>query len=289
MKSVLAAALVSSAVAVQLMAAPPLVSYKHDQGTGLARARCTKNAPVLGGGAFVETSAATPFRPVSLRQTYPISDLTGVLAFGSTAIGWQAASSDFNDIVASFSICAEKTLAKAVSVQYVSAQSVGVARAFCPTGSKVIGGGGFVETPPALPFQEEKLRQSYPISDATGVLAFGTTAIGWQTASSNFSDTVVAFAVCATPTLGSTLSVQYISSQGTGLARAFCTASTVVTGGGGFVESFAPVFTPVSLRQTYPISDPTGVIAHGNSAIGWQTASSDFKDVVGSIAICASN
>lgn len=158
--------------------------------------------------------------------------MTGVLAFGSTAIGWQAASSDF---------------------------------------------------------QEEKLRQSHPISDATGVIALGTTGIGWQAASSDFNDTVVAFAVCATPTLGSTVSVQYVSAQDTGLARAFCPASAVVTGGGGFVENAAPAFSPVSLRQTYPISDATVVIAHAHSAIGWQTASSDFNEIVVSIAICASN
>ena len=74
---------------------------------------------------------------------------------------------------------------------------MGVARAFCPAGTTVLGGGGFVEqpTPPGI-FKEVKLRQTYPISDATGVLAFGTTAIGWQAASSNFEDTVSSFAIC---------------------------------------------------------------------------------------------
>jgi hypothetical protein len=246
--------------------------------------------PVIGGGAFVETPRSIRvFKEEKLRQTYPISDRTGVIAFGTTAIGWQAASSDFTDTVASFAICAGSDLASLVTVEYVSAQSVGVVRAFCPAGSLVLGGGGFVETPPPGEFKEEKLRQSAPISDATGVIAWGTTAIGWQAASSDFTDTVVAFAVCGTPTTGSSISVEYPSAQDTGVARAFCPAGTTLTGGGGFVETLPPApFKELSLRQTYPISDPTGVIAHGTSATGWQTASSDFNDTVVSIAICAS-
>jgi hypothetical protein len=285
-----AAFLFGFSITNQVQAAPPLASYKHNQDTGLARALCPKNAPVMGGGAFVETPSKMGFKEEKLRQTYPISDTTGVIAFGTTAIGWQGASSDFTDIVATFAICAEKSLTSAINVQYVSAQATGVVRAFCPAGTLVVGGGGFVEMPTPGEFKEEKLRQTYPISDATGVIAFGTTAVGWQAASSDFTDTVVAFAVCATPTLGSAVTVQYVSAEGTGVARGFCPASTTVTGGGGFVETPPPGgFKEEKLRQTYPISDATGVIAHGTNAIGWQTASSDFSDTVVSIAICTSN
>ena len=42
------------------------------------------------------------------------------------------------------------------------------------------------------------LRYSFPISDETGVFAFGTTAIGWQVAAEDFSD-VQAFVVCTGP------------------------------------------------------------------------------------------
>jgi hypothetical protein len=271
-------------------ASPPDVHYVHTQKTGVARAFCPGSAPVLGGGGFVETPSGGIFKEEKLRQTYPISDKTGVIAFANSAIGWQVASSDFTDDVGAFAICAGNPLSSVISVQYVSAQDTGVARAFCPTGTIVIGGGAFVETPPAGGFKEEKLRQTFPISDATGVIAFGTTAIGWQAASSDFSDTVVSFAVCATPTLGSTVSAQYISSQSTGLARAFCPAGITLTGGGGLVETPPPgAFQEEKLRQTYPISDPTGVIAHGSTAIGWQTASSNFQDTVVSFAICTSH
>jgi hypothetical protein len=66
-----------------------------------------------------------------------------------------------------------------------------VARAFCPPGTKVTGGGGFS-------LSGAGLQQSHPISDLTGVVAFGTTAIGWQIAASNFSD-VQAYVVCLGP------------------------------------------------------------------------------------------
>ena len=83
----------------------------------------------------------------------------------------------------------------ATNVQYISAQgSSGTAvRAFCPAGMKVTGGGGFVEG------GSDALRQSFPISDTSGTIAFGTTAVGWQVASSNFSGTIVAFVICASP------------------------------------------------------------------------------------------
>src|SRR5262245_10825462 len=66
-----------------------------------------------------------------------------------------------------------------------------VSRAFCPTGSKVVGGGGFS-------IEQKGLQQNLPISDETGVFAFGSTAIGWQVAASDFSQ-VQAFVVCAVP------------------------------------------------------------------------------------------
>jgi hypothetical protein len=66
-----------------------------------------------------------------------------------------------------------------------------VSRAFCPTGTKVAGGGG-------VSLNGAGLQQSYPISDATGVIAFGSVAIGWQIAASDFS-AVQAFVLCAEP------------------------------------------------------------------------------------------
>ena len=288
---VLSSILVLMCAAVSVQGAPPGAYYESDQGTGLARAYCSSRMTLLGGGAFVESPRRSGFKEEKLRQTYPISDNTGVIAFGSTAIGWQAASSDFTDIVASFAICAGGELASAVGVTYESSQGVGLARAYCPAGSLVLGGGGFVETPPEVPgFQEEKLRQSYPISDVTGVIAYDTNAIGWQAASSAFTDTVVAFAVCGTPAARGTVVAQYPSAQNTGVARAFCPAGTTLTGGGGFVETPPTIdlFQEEVLRQTYPISDATGVIAYGTSAIGWQTASSNFQDDVVSIAVCVS-
>ena len=287
---VFAPVLLCSVAVVPAQASPPDVHYKHTQKTGVARAFCPPGMPVIGGGGFVETPSGGAFKEEKLRQTYPISDKTGVIAFANTAIGWQVASSDFTDDVAAFAICAASPLSSLISVQYVSAQSTGVARAFCPIGTLVVGGGGFVESPPEGGFKEEKLRQTYPISDATGVIAYGTTAIGWQAASSDFSDTVVSFAVCATPTLGSMVSAQYISSQSTGVARAFCPAGITLTGGGAIVETpQGGGFKEEKLRQTYPISDASGVIAYGTTAIGWQAASSDFNDTVVSFAICTSH
>ena len=64
-----------------------------------------------------------------------------------------------------------------------------VARAFCAPGEKVTGGGG-------VSMSQAGLTQNHPISDATGLIAFGTTAIGWQVASQGFGP-VTAYVVCA--------------------------------------------------------------------------------------------
>ena len=64
-------------------------------------------------------------------------------------------------------------------------------RAFCAPGEKVTGGGGFTTQ------NGSGLIQNHPISDETGVIAWGTTAIGWQVAAENFDGPVVAFVVCA--------------------------------------------------------------------------------------------
>jgi hypothetical protein len=77
------------------------------------------------------------------------------------------------------------------SIQYITAgmfPGTSVSRAFCPAGTTVVGGGG-------ISVNGAGLQQSYPISDATGVIAFGSTAIGWQVAASDFSN-VQAFVVC---------------------------------------------------------------------------------------------
>jgi hypothetical protein len=281
--SVIAVAVLLSA-AMASDASAQEAHYMSRQQTGLARAFCPGSMPVLGGGGFVETHPPGAFQEKSLRQTHPISDRTGVIAFGSTAIGWQVASSDFSGRVAAFAACADRRLADAISVQYVSGQAIGVAMAFCPAGTKVIGGGGFVEALEGGGLTPVKLRKTHPISDETGVIAFESNAIGWQAASSDFTETVVAFAVCAAPTPGATLDVEYVSVEDTGVARAVCPVNTTVTGGGGFVETTP--FAPVALRQTYPISDEKGAIARGRNAIGWQAASSNFQDTVLSFAIC---
>ena len=44
-----------------------------------------------------------------------------------------------------------------------------------------------------------------------------------------------------------------------------------VAGGGGITSGFG-----LGLQQSFPISDATGQIAYGDTAIGWQAASDDF-------------
>ena len=64
-----------------------------------------------------------------------------------------------------------------------------MARALCPTGWRVAGGGGITSG------GGSGLQQSFPISDNTGVIAFGSTAIGWQAAADDWGF-VQAFVVC---------------------------------------------------------------------------------------------
>jgi hypothetical protein len=84
--------------------------------------------------------------------------------------------------------------AAALNVTYITAGMVtgtSVARAYCPKGGTVTGGGG-------ISLNGAGLSQSYPISDATGVIAWGSNAIGWQVAASDWSN-VQAFVVCVGP------------------------------------------------------------------------------------------
>jgi hypothetical protein len=81
----------------------------------------------------------------------------------------------------------------AINVQYVTGGMVpgtSVARAFCPRGYVVSGGGGI--TTSGMP---AALQQSFPISDTSGTSAWGSNAIGWQVAADDWSD-VQAFVVC---------------------------------------------------------------------------------------------
>jgi len=66
-----------------------------------------------------------------------------------------------------------------------------VARALCPTGMKLTGGGGVTHSGVGI-------QQNFPISDDTGGIASGSTAIGWQVAAVDWS-TVQAFAICVAP------------------------------------------------------------------------------------------
>lgn len=65
-----------------------------------------------------------------------------------------------------------------------------IARALCLPGEMVTGGGGFATDP-----SQAGLTQNHPISTLDGVVAWGTTAIGWQVASENFG-TVQAYVIC---------------------------------------------------------------------------------------------
>jgi hypothetical protein len=65
-----------------------------------------------------------------------------------------------------------------------------VARAFCEPGEKVTGGGG------TSLISSAGLTQNHPIADTTGVIAGGTTAIGWQVASEDWGP-VQAYVICA--------------------------------------------------------------------------------------------
>jgi len=91
------------------------------------------------------------------------------------------------------------TAGTSLNLQWRSAQGVGLARAFCLPGEVLVSGCGAIEAASGLGSDPVMLRQSFPISDETGVNAFGSNAIGWQVASSNFADTAIAFAACAAP------------------------------------------------------------------------------------------
>ena len=144
-------------------------------------------------------------------------------------------------LLAALALClvaAAGAYAQPLNVVYVRNVDTGMSRAYCPLPMTLVSGGGFVETPPpAAGYKEEKLRQSHPISAKTGTVANGIPAIGWQAASSDFTDSVVAFAVCGLPSAAANIGgIQYVGAQGTGIARAYCPANTTVVGGGGFVE-----------------------------------------------------
>lgn len=82
----------------------------------------------------------------------------------------------------------------AFTVQWRQDQGVGLARAMCLPGERLVGGGGFIEAASGQGSDPVFMRQSFPLQDETGVVM-----VGWQVASSNFADTAAAFAACASP------------------------------------------------------------------------------------------
>lgn len=81
----------------------------------------------------------------------------------------------------------------ATNVTVVHGVATGSAvRVFCPAGTKVVGGGGYVQGTTLA------LMQNHPI-DATGANATTATLAGWQVASQNFAGTVQGFVLCASP------------------------------------------------------------------------------------------
>ena len=67
-------------------------------GTSVARALCPPNWKVAGGGGITGRAGA------GLQQSLPISDNTGLIAWGGNAIGWQAAADDWG-FVQAFVVC----------------------------------------------------------------------------------------------------------------------------------------------------------------------------------------
>ena len=64
------------------------------------------------------------------------------------------------------------------------------ARVLCPSGSKVVGGGGFSEDPSV------GLQQNFPV-DSTGANPSRFNTAGWQAATVNFAGSVQVFVLCA--------------------------------------------------------------------------------------------
>jgi hypothetical protein len=98
--------------------------------------------------------------------------------------------------LATAGFAAPLSVQSAINVQYVSGGMVpgtSVARAYCPRGYVVTGGGGF--TTSGMP---AALQQSFAISDTSGTVAWGSKAIGWQVAADDWSD-VQAFVACLAP------------------------------------------------------------------------------------------
>ena len=84
--------------------------------------------------------------------------------------------------------------AGAMNVQYITGgmhPGTSVARAYCPVGTTVTGGGG-------ISLNSMGLKYSFPIADESGVNAWGSTAIAWQVAATDWSD-VQAYVVCVGP------------------------------------------------------------------------------------------
>ena len=81
-----------------------------------------------------------------------------------------------------------------VILHYRSNSSHGGVKVFCLPGEKVTGGGGIVGSELGA-----VMRSSYPISDASGLVATEDLAIGWQVTTNNIDAYVAAFVICAAP------------------------------------------------------------------------------------------
>ena len=83
------------------------------------------------------------------------------------------------------------------------------------------------------------------------------------------------------------VSVQYRSSYGPGLVKAFCLSDEKVIGGGGSVGPPGVFRSGDVVRGSFPISNVGGDYAFGTTAIGWEVAGSFDDSFVVAFVLCA--
>lgn len=261
----------------------PVVSGPSAAGeTVSASAGCPAGATLVGGGGYLDFAAGGSQPSMRFNGTLP-SDAGGAPVTGSgpmtstwTVRGAAGGQAMTGAQTHAFALCITAGPAFGLQVRAATVagpfsqanQPVASATATCPSGTTLVGGGGFSETPPSAGANPSlHLIGTFPSSG--GQPARSGRADGWTTSADAggaalTGTTTTSYALCATGLPATTIAATTMAGPVNGLGEnrsvtVTCPSGSVLVGGGGLITSTDPagVQQGIHLRGSFP-SDAGG-------------------------------
>lgn len=293
----------ASAQTITIQTATTAMTSTAHFSTALATASCPTGTTLVGGGdQLTNASGANVANDGAVTEGTMPSDASGnALTAGATNPAWWTATGGYSgqapgtDSVTSFAMCST-AVTSATVIEVTAVAGLGPATAVCPTGTTLVGGGGFTMFNNS---NNTKLVDSYPSDNAGDVPADGLVNPTAWTAGSNSNNatgaTTTANAVCATdvavPTMVSavTTTLSTVAGGAPLPATASCASGTELLDGGSWINTEGGPGTGgqgIHLIGDYP-SDGSGTAATSGSASSWTAAADNGGQNLAAMATTA--